>query len=178
MTVVSFCERISICWGLWPLVGIVLLNATATLRAGICVTASRSSRTAHILSHRYHLHSTNQRGLTLSQGEGTVTLFLLSPSELFPGATCLFFGDLQFALHFRYGTFCVLLFGSHALHVGFCSNSQVALSLECSFKGCLALLSLLLILTMLIKPPLELALRRGTKALKLDNSMEQISSSC
>jgi len=127
---------------------------------------------AHSLSSGDHLNTTNHRGLALSQRKCAIAFFLLASSQLFPRSSCFFFGDLQFSLHLLYHAFGVFLLGTHSLHICDGVGASLAFYSQGVFEMGLALLCPFLLLPVLVEPSLELAFRRGAKALELYYGME------
>jgi hypothetical protein len=51
------------------------------------------------LDHWHHLHTTDQGWLSVSQGVGSISLFLLTAAKLLPRTSRLLLGDLEFTTH-------------------------------------------------------------------------------
>jgi hypothetical protein len=125
--------------------------------------------------HWHDLDATDKSGLSISEGVGSVTLFLFTTTKLFPGTACFLFGNLKFAAHLL-----EKLLGLHFVLLGFLSSSEslsaaLPLGFELALQIGLRFLRSFLFGASVKEPTLEFALGRGPQTLEFNDSMEQVS---
>jgi hypothetical protein len=124
--------------------------------------------------HGNNLDAANESPLATPKGNGSLTLFLLSPAQLFPRTAGFFFADLQFSPHLLYQLFSSVLIrtdrfdGCGAGCLSFSLHTKLTFELRYSF------LSLFLVMPSLEEPALEFPLGRCSQALQLYYSMKEI----
>jgi hypothetical protein len=113
-------------------------------------------------NHRHNLNTSNKRGLSVAQGVGSVSLFLFTTAELFPGTTRLLLGDLEFAAHLLQQLLGLdfVLFGFLGGRKGI--GSALAFFFQLAVEVRLHFLGAFLLSTGVEEPALELAFGGGS----------------